>query len=88
MTFLTSLSTILNRINSGMASRRLSSFHLLLCAAASATITLSGNSGDEIVKLAEGITDGQKEEMHSLQNIEPYEIVNAMRNGFLLPIMK
>jgi AraC family transcriptional regulator len=29
------------------------------------------------VKLAESITDEQKEEMHSLQNIEPYEIVNA-----------
>ncbi|MFS0673414.1 AraC family transcriptional regulator [Ornithinibacillus sp. 179-J 7C1 HS] len=32
---------------------------------------------DEIVKLAKSITDEQKEEMHSLQNIEPYEIVNA-----------
>jgi|SRR5690625_3902107 len=32
---------------------------------------------NEIVKLAESITDKQKEEMHSLQNIEPYEIVNA-----------
>ncbi|NLB87799.1 MAG: AraC family transcriptional regulator [Syntrophomonadaceae bacterium] len=31
---------------------------------------------NEIVKLAESITDKQKEEMHSLQNIEPYEIVN------------
>src|SRR5699024_626887 len=31
----------------------------------------------EIVKLAESITDEQKEEMHSLQNIKPYEIVNA-----------
>lgn len=31
----------------------------------------------EIVKLAESITDKQKEEMHSLQNIEPKEIVNA-----------
>src|SRR5690554_7074830 len=31
----------------------------------------------EIVKLAESITDEQKEEMRSLQNIEPYEIVNA-----------
>ncbi len=30
-----------------------------------------------IVKLAMSITDAQKEEMHSLQNIEPYEIVNA-----------
>jgi AraC family transcriptional regulator len=32
---------------------------------------------NEIVKLAESITDQQKEEMHALQNIEPYEIVNA-----------
>jgi AraC family transcriptional regulator len=32
---------------------------------------------DEIVNLAESITDEQKKEMHSLQNIEPYEIVNA-----------
>jgi AraC family transcriptional regulator len=32
---------------------------------------------NEIVKLAESITEEQKEEMHSLQNIEPYEIVNA-----------
>ena len=32
---------------------------------------------NEIIKLAESITDEQKEEMHSLQNIEPYEIVNA-----------
>lgn len=32
---------------------------------------------NEIVKLAMSITDEQKEEMHSLQNIEPYEIVNA-----------
>jgi AraC family transcriptional regulator len=32
---------------------------------------------NEIVKLAESITDEQKEEMHSLQNIEPYQIVNA-----------
>lgn len=32
---------------------------------------------NEIVKLAKSITDEQKEEMHSLQNIEPYEIVNA-----------
>lgn len=31
----------------------------------------------DIVKLAESITDEQKEEMHSLQNIEPYEIINA-----------
>lgn len=31
----------------------------------------------EIVKLAESITEEQKEEMHALQNIEPYEIVNA-----------
>lgn len=32
---------------------------------------------NEIVKLAESITDEQKEEMHALQNIAPYEIVNA-----------
>lgn len=32
---------------------------------------------NEIVKLAQSITDEQKEEMHSLQNIEPYEIVNV-----------
>ncbi|EMS72835.1 AraC family transcriptional regulator [Ruminiclostridium cellobioparum] len=32
---------------------------------------------NEIVKLAQSITDEQKIEMHSLQNIEPYEIVNA-----------
>ena len=32
---------------------------------------------NEIVKLAMSITDEQKEEMHSLQNIEPREIVNA-----------
>jgi len=32
---------------------------------------------EEIVKLAESITAEQREEMHSLQNIEPYEIVNA-----------
>ncbi|NLN07189.1 MAG: AraC family transcriptional regulator [Firmicutes bacterium] len=31
----------------------------------------------EIVKLAESITDAQKAEMHALQNLEPYEIVNA-----------
>lgn len=31
----------------------------------------------EIVKLAKSLTDKQKEEMHSLQNIEPKEIVNA-----------
>lgn len=31
----------------------------------------------EIVKLAESITEEQKKEMHTLQNIEPYEIVNA-----------
>jgi len=31
----------------------------------------------EIVKLAESITEEQKIEMHSLQNMEPYEIVNA-----------
>lgn len=32
---------------------------------------------NEIVKLAESITEEQREEMHSLQNLEPYEIVNA-----------
>ncbi|WP_077622461.1 AraC family transcriptional regulator [Sediminibacillus massiliensis] len=32
---------------------------------------------NEIVELAKSITDEQKEEMHSLKNIEPYEIVNA-----------
>ncbi|MFT8319736.1 MAG: helix-turn-helix domain-containing protein [Bacillus sp. (in: firmicutes)] len=32
---------------------------------------------NEIVKLAKSITNAQKEEMHSLQNMEPYEIVNA-----------
>ncbi|WP_188455351.1 AraC family transcriptional regulator [Virgibacillus oceani] len=32
---------------------------------------------NEIVKLAESITDEQKVEMHSLQNIEPFEIINA-----------
>ena len=31
----------------------------------------------EIVKLAESITDEQKKEMHALQNIDPYEIINA-----------
>ena len=32
---------------------------------------------NEIVKLAQSITDKQKEEMHALQNMEPYEVVNA-----------
>lgn len=32
---------------------------------------------NEIVKLAESITEEQRKEMHSLQNIEPYEIVNV-----------
>ncbi|TWH56864.1 AraC family transcriptional regulator [Desulfitobacterium sp. LBE] len=31
----------------------------------------------EIVKLAQSITAEQREEMHALQNIEPYEIINA-----------
>jgi AraC family transcriptional regulator len=31
----------------------------------------------EILNLAKSITEEQKEEMHALQNIEPYEIVNA-----------
>lgn len=32
---------------------------------------------NEIVKLAQSITEEQRKEMHSLQNIEPYEVVNA-----------
>lgn len=32
---------------------------------------------NEIVKLAQSITEEQREEMHFLQNIEPYEVVNA-----------
>jgi AraC family transcriptional regulator len=32
---------------------------------------------NEIVKLAQSITDAQKKEMHAIQNMEPYEIVNA-----------
>lgn len=32
---------------------------------------------NEIVKLAQSITEEQKAEMHRLQNIEPYEVVNA-----------
>lgn len=32
---------------------------------------------NEIVKLAQSITEEQRKEMHSLQNIKPYEIVNA-----------
>jgi len=32
---------------------------------------------NEIVKLAQSITQEQREEMHALKNIEPYEIVNA-----------
>ncbi|WP_353126792.1 AraC family transcriptional regulator [Parapedobacter pyrenivorans] len=32
---------------------------------------------NELVKLARSITDEQKKEMHSLQNIAPYEIVNV-----------
>ncbi|WP_026889571.1 AraC family transcriptional regulator [Clostridium beijerinckii] len=32
---------------------------------------------NEIIKLAQSITSEQKEEMHSLQNIEPHEIINA-----------
>ncbi|WP_075982842.1 AraC family transcriptional regulator [Bacillus massilinigeriensis] len=35
----------------------------------------------EIVKLAKSITDDQRKEMRSLQNIEPYEIVNASYNA-------
>jgi len=32
---------------------------------------------NEIVKLAQSITEEQREEMHALQNMEPCEIVNA-----------
>ena len=32
---------------------------------------------NEIVKLAQSITEEQRKEMHTLKNIEPYEIVNA-----------
>jgi AraC family transcriptional regulator len=32
---------------------------------------------NEIVKLAQSITAEQREKMHALQNIEPYEVVNA-----------
>lgn len=32
---------------------------------------------NEILKLAQSITPEQREEMHQLQNIEPYEIVNV-----------
>jgi AraC family transcriptional regulator len=32
---------------------------------------------NEIVKLAQSITEEQRKEMHALQNMEPYEIVNA-----------
>ncbi len=32
---------------------------------------------NEIVKLAKSITEEQKKEMHKLQNIEPFEIINA-----------
>lgn len=32
---------------------------------------------NEIVKLAESITEEQRKEMHTLQNIAPYEVVNA-----------
>lgn len=32
---------------------------------------------DDIVKLAMSITDEQKKELHALQNIEPFEVVNA-----------
>lgn len=35
----------------------------------------------EIVKLAESITDEQRKAMRSLQNIEPYEIINASYNA-------
>ena len=32
---------------------------------------------DAIVQLAESITDNQREEMHRIQNVEPFQIVNA-----------
>ena len=32
---------------------------------------------NDILKLAQSIKEDQKEEMHRLQNIEPYEIVNV-----------
>jgi len=41
---------------------------------------------DEIVKLAMSITEEQRKEMHALQNIDPYEIVNVSYDadaGFL-----
>lgn len=36
---------------------------------------------NEIVKLAQSITEEQRKEMHALQNITPYEIVNASYNA-------
>lgn len=36
---------------------------------------------NEIVKLAESITEAQRKEMHALKNIAPYEIVNASYNA-------
>lgn len=36
---------------------------------------------DEIVELAKSITQEQREEMHRLQNIEPFEIVNVSYNS-------
>ncbi|WP_099364338.1 AraC family transcriptional regulator [Fredinandcohnia onubensis] len=36
---------------------------------------------NEIVKLAQSITEEQKSEMHALQNLEPHEIVNASYNA-------
>ncbi|WP_186430349.1 AraC family transcriptional regulator [Clostridium sp. BSD9I1] len=32
---------------------------------------------NEIVKLAQSITEEQRKEMHALQNMEPYEVINA-----------
>ena len=32
---------------------------------------------NEIIELAKSITDEQRKEMHSLKNLEPYEVVNA-----------
>jgi AraC family transcriptional regulator len=36
---------------------------------------------NEIIKLAQSITEEQKSEMHALQNLEPHEIVNASYNA-------
>ncbi|WP_275982129.1 AraC family transcriptional regulator [Ohessyouella blattaphilus] len=36
---------------------------------------------NEIVELAKSITEEQRKEMHALQNIEPYQVVNASYNA-------